>query len=307
MEEWKEYRLGEIAEMKYGKLPNKFAGYKGQIPIWSGYRVVGHTNSVNCKKGTAIVVARGVGGTGDVKIAKEDCFLTNLSISISLNEKICKPLYFYYKYQTKNLKYLDSGSAQSQITIEDLKRLQLNLPPISYQNRVIEFLSPFYDKIEVNRKINSNLEEQAKALFKSWFIDFEPFKGGKFVESELGMIPEGWNMMSFESFISESQDKAMVGTYPAYSVTNNGITPRTEKFKKQLSKVTSKEKVLRKDDLVFGMSRQILNWGIMQDEIGSVSSAYHVYKIDKGKTDPTYLRYFIKGYESLKSATTLKK
>ena len=142
------------------------------------------------------------------------------------------------------------------------------------------------------------MEEQAKALFKSWFIDFEPFKGGKFVDSELGMIPEGWNMMSFESFISESQDKAMVGTYPAYSVTNNGITPRIEKFKKQLSKATSKEKILRKDDLVFGMSRQILNWGIMQDEIGSVSSAYHVYKIDKGKTNPTYLRYFIKGYES---------
>ena len=201
MEEWKEYRLGEIAEMKYGKLPNKFAGCKGQIPIWSGYRVVGHTNSVNCKKGTAIVVARGVGGTGDVKIAKEDCFLTNLSISISLNEKICKPLYFYYKYQTKNLKYLDSGSAQSQITIEDLKRLQLNLPPISYQNRVIEFLSPFYDKIEVNRKINSNLEEQAKALFKSWFIDFEPFRDGKFVESELGKIPEGWKIGRYDNIV----------------------------------------------------------------------------------------------------------
>ena len=158
MEEWKEYKLGEIAGMKYGKLPNTFAEYKGQIPIWSGYRVVGYTNSINCKKGTAIVVARGVGGTGDVKIAKEDCFLTNLSISITLNEGICKPLYFYYKYQTKNLKYLDSGSAQSQITIEDLKRLQLNIPPISYQNKVIELLSPFYDKIELNRKINSNLE-----------------------------------------------------------------------------------------------------------------------------------------------------
>ena len=142
------------------------------------------------------------------------------------------------------------------------------------------------------------MEEQAKALFKSWFIDFEPFKDGKFIDSELGMIPEVWNMMSFESFISESQDKAMVGTYPAYSVTNKGITPRTEKFRKQLSKATSKEKILRKDDLVSGMSRQILNWGIMQDEIGSVSSAYHVYKIDKERTCPTYLRYFIKGYES---------
>ena len=142
------------------------------------------------------------------------------------------------------------------------------------------------------------MEEQAKALFKSWFMDFEPFKDGKFVDSKLGKIPKIWMILPFESFISESQDKAMVGFYPAYSVTNNGITPRTEKFKKQLSKATSKEKILRKDDLVFGMSRQILNWGIMQDKIGSVSSAYHVYKIDKEKVNPTYLRYFIKGYQT---------
>jgi len=67
---------------------------------------------------------------------------------------------------------------------------------------------------------------------------------------------------------------------------------------KQLSKATSKEKILRKDDLVFGMSRQILNWGIMQDEIGGVSSAYHVYRIVKERVDPTYLRYFISGNQS---------
>jgi type I restriction enzyme S subunit len=67
------------------------------------------------------------------------------------------------------------------------------------------------------------------------------------------------------------------------------LFPRTEKFKKQLSKATSKEKILRKDDLVFGMSRQILNWGIMQDKIGSVSSAYHVYKIDKERSQSNIL------------------
>jgi type I restriction enzyme S subunit len=176
--------------------------------------------------------------------------------------------------------------------------LSIPIPPLSVQDKIIAVLLSLEDKIEVNNKINSNLEEQAKALFKSWFIDFEPFKGGKFVDSELGMIPKIWMILPFESFISESQDKAMVGFYPAYSVTNNGITPRTEKFKKQLSKATSKEKILRKDDLVFGMSRQILNWGIMQDKIGSVSSAYHVYKIDKEKVNPTYLRYFIKGYQT---------
>jgi restriction endonuclease S subunit len=105
--------------------------------------------------------------------------------------------------------------------------LSIPIPPLSVQDKIIAVLLSLEDKIEVNNKINSNLEEQAKALFKSWFIDFEPFKGGKFVDSELGKIPEGWNDdLPFESFIiSESQDKAMVGTYPAYSVTNNGIIP----------------------------------------------------------------------------------
>ena len=96
-----------------------------------------------------------------------------------------------------------------------------------------------------------------------------------------------------------AQDSLNIGDVHFLNLdSNNGITPRTEKFKKQLSKATSKEKILRKDDLVFGMSRQILNWGVMQDEIGGVSSAYHVYRIDKERVDPTYLRYFISGYQS---------
>jgi type I restriction enzyme S subunit len=80
MTEWKTYRLGDIATMKYGKLPPK--NNSGRYPIWSGYRNVGLTDTYNCDKGTIIVVARGVGGTGDVKMAKEDCFLTNLSIAV---------------------------------------------------------------------------------------------------------------------------------------------------------------------------------------------------------------------------------
>jgi type I restriction enzyme S subunit len=213
-----------------------------------------------------------------------------------------KSSWLYYWLQSPKAKeYINSrltGSTQGYLTLDTLRNFPIDFPSFQTAIKIVSILSSIDDKIEVNRKINSNLEEQAKALFKSWFIDFEPFKGGKFVDSELGMIPKIWMILPFESFISESQDKAMVGFYPAYSVTNNGITPRTEKFKKQLSKATSKEKILRKDDLVFGMSRQILNWGIMQDKIGSVSSAYHVYKIDKEKVNPTYLRYFIKGYQT---------
>ena len=58
------------------------------------------------------------------------------------------------------------------------------------QNKIMEILHSLDDKIEVNRRINENLEQQAQALFKSWFVDFEPFKDQPFVESELGMIPQ---------------------------------------------------------------------------------------------------------------------
>ena len=155
MEGMKTYRLGDISEMKYGKLPPGSKS-EGMYPVYSGYRYVGFTNTYNCAKGTLIVVARGVGGTGDVKIVPEDCYLTNLSISVSLDTNICNPRYLYYKFSIKNLKFLDSGSAQSQITIEDLKRLEVTIPPIGVQNRIVEILQLFDDKISLNNRINHN-------------------------------------------------------------------------------------------------------------------------------------------------------
>ena len=208
MEEWKEYKLGDIATMKYGKLPPKCEG--SIYPIWSGYRYIGMSNTMNCSKNTLIVVARGVGGTGDVKIAKEDCYLTNLSISVEVNKQICNPYFLFYKYHQNNLKYLDSGSAQSQITINDLNRLLIELPPLDTQNRIVEFLKSLDNKIDNNRKINENLEQQAQALFKSWFVDFEPFRDQPFVESELGMIPESLSV----EYISDISHSIETGRRP---------------------------------------------------------------------------------------------
>ena len=324
MEQWKEYRLGDIVNLVIdyrGKTPLKLGGSWSQ----NGYRAL---SAKNIKTG-AIVNEDSIRFVdeelyrrwmkdevqrGDIFVTSEAPFgqiyywnsdekivLSQRLFCLRLSEEVCSKFVYYYMITNTFQAELDgraTGTTVIGLRQPELLKCKINLPSLAEQQRIASILSSLDEKIEVNRRINSNLEEQAKALFKSWFIDFEPFKDGKFVDSEFGMIPERWNMMSFESFISESQDKAMVGTYPAYSVTNNGITPRTEKFKKQLSKATSKEKILRKNDLVFGMSRQILNWGIMQDEIGSVSSAYHVYKIDKERTCPTYLRYFIKGYES---------
>ena len=167
--EWKEYKLGDIASMKYGKmLSNK--NIHGKYPVFSGYRVVGWTNTYNCKSDTPIVVARGVGGTGDVKILKTDCFLTNLAIMVDIDRSVCHPYYFYYKYLLNNLKWLDTGSAQSQITIDDLRRLSIKLPPLPVQRKIASILSALDDKIETNNAICRNLEEQSMAVFKRCFF-----------------------------------------------------------------------------------------------------------------------------------------
>lgn len=208
MSEWKEIKLEDFASLKYGKLPPKGIVPSG-YPIWSGYKYVGAAETFNCPKDTPIVVARGVGGTGDVKIAKEDCFLTNLSISVSLKEEICNPHFFTYYFAKDNLRYLDSGSAQSQITIDALKKVILKLPPLQQQKKIVAVLSSLDEKIETNRKINARLEELAQALFKSWFIDFEPFGG---------QMPKDWNY----KYISDFHHEIETGKRPKGGV--SGIT-----------------------------------------------------------------------------------
>jgi type I restriction enzyme S subunit len=321
MEEWKEYKANDFclkvtdgthdspkpkANGKHYLITSKHLK-SGSIDFSSAYKISEEDYQKVIERSKVEkfdILFSMIGTIGNIYRESSDDIeyaVKNMAIFKCGGDSVKSSWLYYWLQSPKAKEYINSrltGSTQGYLTLDTLRNFPIDFPSFQTAIKIVSILSSIDDKIEVNKKINSNLEEQAKALFKSWFIDFEPFKGGKFVDSELGMIPERWNMMSFESFISESQDKAMVGTYPTYSVTNNGITPRIEKFKKQLSKATSKEKVLRKDDLVFGMSRQILNWGIMQDEIGSVSSAYHVYKIDKGKVNTTYLRYFINGYET---------
>ena len=94
-----------------------------------------------------------------------------------------------------------------QITFTELANLPIKLPPLSEQAKIVRFLKSLDDKIEVNRRINDNLEQQAQALFKSWFVDFEPFKNGEFIESELGMIPKGWRVGTFGEIMTIASGK----------------------------------------------------------------------------------------------------
>lgn len=88
-----------------------------------------------------------------------------------------------------------------QITYSELSNIMVNLPSQKAQKNIVSILSSLDRKIELNNKINADLEEMAQAIFKNWFVDFEPFKDGKFVDSELGMIPEGWKVITLNEIL----------------------------------------------------------------------------------------------------------
>lgn len=105
--------------------------------------------------------------------------------------------YYYLKFATGGFLGALNGSVMVHITKSSMEKMSIRIPKkLKDQRRIVSILSSLDRKIELNNKINADLEEMAQAIFKNWFVDFEPFKDGKFVDSELGMIPEGWKVGS---------------------------------------------------------------------------------------------------------------
>lgn len=106
------------------------------------------------------------------------------------------------KYYTHSKPYFDwvnsfdTGATRGNINAKTYGDMEIELPSRKVQDKIVSILSSLDRKIELNNKINADLEEMAQAIFKNWFVDFEPFKDGEFVDSELGMIPEGWKVGS---------------------------------------------------------------------------------------------------------------
>ena len=191
MSEWKEYKLGDIASFSYGKLPKHDLLGKGCYVTFSGYKYIERYPEYNCEKGDVILVARGVGGTGDVKLTTQRCFLTNLSIKLDLDNRIVLNDYFYNMFRQENLRYLDSGSAQSQITIQDLANVIIEVPPIDEQKRIAGVLSSLDNKIDLLNQENVTLEALAETLFRHYFIEnpdptWKEGKLGELIEVKYG-------------------------------------------------------------------------------------------------------------------------
>lgn len=139
-----------------------------------------------------------------------------------INTELVDPKYLYYAICKFDFAGLNVGSAVPSLTVPVIENIKITLPSLNKQKRIANILSSLDDKIELNRRINENLEQQAQALFKSWFVDFEPFKDGKFVDSELGMIPEGWKVGILADIANITMGQSPKGT--SYNENGNGIS-----------------------------------------------------------------------------------
>jgi type I restriction enzyme S subunit len=162
---------------------------------------------------------------------------TKLMVLRIINSEVITPKYLFYFLTSDEIVQLLQTLAEGrsgtfpQIRFEEISLLDIKLPPIDIQNSIVELISSLDDKIELNNKINHELEDLAQTLFKRWFIDFEfpnengdPYKssGGEMVDSELGEIPKGWGVNTILNEFNINMGQSPKGE--TYNVNGEGIT-----------------------------------------------------------------------------------
>ena len=196
---WKTYKLGEVATLQRGfDLPNTKRS-EGKYPVIAAS---GFSTWHNEFKVKAPGVTTGRSGTlGQVHYVKDDFWPLNTSLWVKdfngNNER-----FIYYFLQTLNFEEYNSGTSVPTLNRNDVHKLDVTIPDLLEQQSIASILSAIDDKIENNLAINKTLEEMAMALYKHWFVDFGPFQDGEFVESELGMIPKGWEVKKICDVVS---------------------------------------------------------------------------------------------------------
>ena len=250
MEEWKEYQIADICKIKHGfafkgqyftdcKQPyvcitpgnfaikggfklNKPKYYNGPIPE----NYILHANDLIITMTDLSKEGDTLGYSALVPQSSDYIFLHNQRIGLveEINDKIDKHFLYWimrtYDYQKYIVKHC-SGSTVKHTSPNNIGSYFFKAPSLKKQKDIASILDNFEAKIELNRRINANLEAQAQALFRSWFVDFEPFRDGPFVDSELGKIPQGWKVETLSNLatvIKKGITPSNSETYSHYSI-----------------------------------------------------------------------------------------
>ena len=232
------------------------------------------------------------------------------------SSKIIQTFLFYF-FKSPMFQYLiesrTEGSVVPALYQRDITQLKIPIPPLPTQRAIAHILGSLDDKIELNRQMNETLDAMARAIFQSWFVDFDPVRakaeGEQFLgidaetaalfpecfeDSEIGEIPLGWKIERFGKILQHSTERIGSEQAVEYSATVTGLTLRDKRFNKQLSKTREKNKKIVKGDIIFGLSRKIVNFGLMKGNIGSVSPVYEIFKVSADVYIPELLEMQIR-------------
>ncbi len=310
--EWKEVRLGDVCtRVCSGGTPKStnLSYYGGEIPwlntkeidfnrIYSTEKTITDSGLNNSSAKwivpNTVTVAMYGATAGKSCIVKVPMTTNQACCNLTINDEVADYEFVYYtlKNDYTTLASLANGGAQQNLNAQIIKDYVLQMPSLADQRRIASILSSLDRKIELNNKINADLEEMAQAIFKNWFVDFEPFKGGKFVDSELGMIPEGWKVGTLGDItknksakVKERNDVKVLSP-----VTTGELVLSEEYFTKQVfSSSIAKYKIVNKGDFAYNPAR--VNIGSLGrnefDFDGCVSPVYVVFSVLDG-----YENYF---------------
>jgi len=187
--------------------------------------------------GTLVIAIYAAPTAGRVSILKT--FTTINQALAALESKNNKFLFYSFIANRERLLLQASGAAQQNLNLELLKEFLIPYPPLPEQNRIATILSYFDDLIENKKRQNEILEKTAMAIFKNWFIDFEPFKDGEFVDSELGKIPKGWEVKKLKNFAYITMGQSP----PSYAYNELGLGNPFIQGKGQFGKYTPQTNV----------------------------------------------------------------
>jgi len=196
--DWKERFLGDVLDIKYGKSLPERERKEGNIPVFGSSGIIGHHN-VAYSKAPGLIIGR-KGNIGSIYLSKTDFYPID---TVFYAENVKNAEFIYYIFSSLSIEQLMSDSAVPGLNINFLKNIKIPYPSPTEQSRIATVLSWFDGLIENKKRQNEILEKVAMAIFKSWFVDFEPFKDEELVYNEelRKEIPKGWEVDFTTKFI----------------------------------------------------------------------------------------------------------
>ena len=217
--EWVETTLGDVVQIMYGKDHKHLQN--GLIPVYGSGGIMRYADRSLFEDESILIPRKGT--LNNIIYVNKPCWTVDTMFWTKINKSKAYPKFIFYQLTMINFVELNVGSAVPSLTVPVLNNIPLLLPPLPVQRRIADILGTLDDKIELNRRMNATLEAMARALFKAWFVDFEPVRAkldgrwqrgqslpglpahlydlfpDQLVDSELGEIPMGWGVRSLDN------------------------------------------------------------------------------------------------------------